>query len=251
MTDRPVPWVGVFNYLADLADAKQDAAAYAMKVRTLYDVLVEELGDAEAAREFLLFHVPMQHGRGLISNQHCKLALKLLPKPPRRKRGRPEGARGGDAYNKRYDLYRDWNYEKSLNPSLTKEQFTKKHLGITDTEFDADFDPDDPDRDGPLHMKAAALLQDLKPARMKQLDQGQRRALELIYQLAKASDRYLALKWREAKQNSPALTKEDFLQEHFGWRRDRKRHPIETDMIHEYLEKLNEAEKQLTNSVRA
>ena len=35
-------------YLADLADAKLSAADYAMKVRKLYDVLVEEAGDAEA-----------------------------------------------------------------------------------------------------------------------------------------------------------------------------------------------------------
>jgi hypothetical protein len=62
VTDRPVPWVGVFNYLADLADAKPSAADYAMTVRKLYDVLVEESGDAEEALEFLLFHVPLQHG---------------------------------------------------------------------------------------------------------------------------------------------------------------------------------------------
>jgi hypothetical protein len=34
---------------ADIADAKQDAAAYAMKVRTRYDVLGEEFRDTAAA----------------------------------------------------------------------------------------------------------------------------------------------------------------------------------------------------------
>ena len=85
MTAHSVPWQAVFIYLADLADAKLSAADYAMKVRKLYDVLVEEAGDAEEPLGFLMFHVSMQHGRGLISKQHRELALKLLPKPPRRK----------------------------------------------------------------------------------------------------------------------------------------------------------------------
>ena len=58
MTDRPVPWQGVFNYLADLADAKPSAADYAMRVRKLYDVFVGETGDAEGgARIFAISHV--------------------------------------------------------------------------------------------------------------------------------------------------------------------------------------------------
>jgi hypothetical protein len=282
VTDRPGPWrIGAFNYLADLAAAKPSAADYAISVREMYDVLVEHTGDPTAVWEFIDFQLSLgqwvsrmtlprtspkkqQHPQGghgrnrtvrpsvqwdRISAKHRELALKLLPRPPRRKHGRPEGARSNKAYDKRYKLYLDWNYETTLNPSLTKEQFAKKHLGITDAEYNADFD-NDPDKDGPLHRKVAALVQDLKPARMKQLDGGERRALELIFPLAKASDRYLALKWREAKQSSPTLTKEDFLQEHFGWSRDRRRHPIETGMIHEYLAKLNEAEKQLTDGER-
>ena len=281
VTDRPAFWCGTYNYLADLAAAKLSAADYAISVRKLYDVLVEDTGHPAAVWELIDFQLsfgrwvssrvvprtspkkrPPQGGHGRkrtvrpsvqwerISAKHRELALELLPKPPRRKPGRPEGARGNKAYNKRYKLCLDWNYETTLNPSLTKEQFAKKHLGITDAEYDADFDLNDPDKDGPLHRKVAALVQDLKPARMKQLDEGQRRAIKLIFPLVNASNQYLVLRWRQAKQNSPALTKEDFLQEYFGWSRDRKRHPIETDMVHEYLAKLDEAEKQLTNSER-
>ena len=63
------------------------------------------------------------------------LADKLLPKPPREKRGRPKGALGDNAYNKRYGLLQHWIYEKTLNPSLTKEQFAKQRLDITDERF--------------------------------------------------------------------------------------------------------------------
>ena len=183
-----------------------------------------------------MFHVSMQHGRGLISKQHRELALKLLPKPPRRKRGRPKGALGVKAYNKRYELYQDWIYEKTLNPSLTKKQFAKERLGITDDDLEGEYSSDH-------RAKVDALLQELKPARMKQLDEGQRRALDTIYPLMITYNQYLARQWREAKKNSPALTKEDFLQDFFGWPRDRKRHPIETDMIREYLEKLDAGRK--------
>ena len=86
---------------------------------------------------------------------------------------------------------------------------------------------------------------------MKQLDEGQRRALETIYPLIITFDQRLAVQWREAKLQSPALTKEDFLQDFFGWTRvARKRdlHPIEVDMIQEYLEILDRGEKLLAKS---
>jgi hypothetical protein len=126
---------------------------------------------------------------------------------------------------------------------LTKQQFAKKRLGITDEDLKGS--------DGGYHRyRMLALLQKLKPARMKQLDEGQRRALEIIYPLVITFDQNLARQWREAKQHSPALTREDFLQDFFKWPRDRKRHPIEVDMIQEFLERLDQAEKQLTDSER-
>jgi AAA domain/Primase C terminal 2 (PriCT-2) len=172
VTRRADPWRGAFHYLADLADAKLGPADYATKVRTLYDVLVQELCDAAEVREFLLFHLPLQN----ISVQHRKLTIKLLPSPPARARNRPKGALGGKAYGKQYQLYQDWIGEKALNPSLTKNQFAKKRLGITDAQLVTDFDPHDCDAEGPLRKKLAALLQDLKPARIKRLDEGHRMA---------------------------------------------------------------------------
>lgn len=140
MSARSVPWQRVFNYLADLADAKPSAADYAMRVRTLCDVLVGETGDAEGVRDFLLFQLSAQQHRRLISKQHRELVLKLMPKPPRQKRGRPKGALGNEAYNRRYELYQDWIYEKTLNPSLAKEQFAKERLDVTDRQYrDDDF----------------------------------------------------------------------------------------------------------------
>jgi hypothetical protein len=244
VTDLPDLWKGSFLYLADLADAKPTAADYAVTVRKLYDVLVEEIGDPAAVREFLLFHVPLQHGRGLISKHHRELALKLLPKAPRQKGGRPKGALGDNAYKKRYQLYVDWTHDKTLNPSLSKEQFAKKRLGITDEDLKG--------KDSAYHRyRMNALLQKLKPARMKQLDEGQRRALDIIYPLILTSDQRLALQWREAKQQSPALTKEDFLQDFiFKWPRDRKRLPLEDEIIGEYLERLDQGEKLLIDSER-
>jgi hypothetical protein len=238
VADWPELWTGVFHYLENLADAKLNAADYAIAVRKVYDVLVEDCGEAEELHDGLLSLVSVQHERGRISRQYRDLVVKLLPTPPRRKRGRPKGALGDDAYNKRYQLYLDWIDEKTLNPSLTKEQFAQKRLGITDEDFAGPYEIDH-------RAKMDALLQDLKPTRMKQLDAGQRRAIETIYPLLILHDQYLALKWREAKQYSPALTKEDFLQELFGWPRDRKRHPMEADMIRDYLEKLDQGEKQL------
>lgn len=183
MIDRPAPWQGAFNYLADLADAKLSAADYAMTVRKLYDVLAEDTGDAETAREFVLFQVRGQLHQGAISKQHQKLVIDLLPTPPVNGRGRPKDALGKATYDKKYGLYRDWIYEKTFNSSLTKEQFAKARLGITDEKLNGG-------QSERWHKQLQALLQELKPARMKYLDEGQRRALELIYPLVlKASAR--------------------------------------------------------------
>lgn len=243
MTGRSVPWRGVFHHLEELAEAKIAVAEHAMRVRKVYDVLIEDGCNPVEVSDGLLYCVSTQHQRGLISKQHRALIAELLPKPPRQKRGRPKGALGDNAYNKRYQLYLDWNYEKTLNPSLTKEQFAKKRLGITDEDLKGEHSSDH-------RPKVDALLQELKPARMKQLDEGQRRALEIIYPLVITFDQNLARQWREAKQHSPALTKEDFLRDFFGWPRDRKQHPIGIDTIREFLAILNQGEKRLTDSER-
>jgi hypothetical protein len=243
MAARSVPWRGVFQHLKDLAEAKISVAEHAMRVCKVYDVLIEDGCDPVEVRDGLLYCVSTQHQRRLISKRHHALIVELLPKPPRQKRGRPKGALGDNAYRKRHQLYRDWIHEKTLNPSLTKEQFAMKRLGITDEDLKGEYSSDH-------RTKVDALLQELKPARMKNLDEGQRRALETIYPLVIAFDKNLARQWREAKQRSPALTKEDFLQEFFGWPRDRKRHPLEVEIIREYLEILNQGEKQLTDSER-
>ena len=172
------------------------------------------------------------------------LDTKTLPRPPRQKRGRPKGALGNKAYDKRYQLYLDWLYESTFNPSLTKERFAKNRLGITDEDLKGN--------DSAYHRdRMNALLQELKPARMKRLDEGQRRALGTIYPLIITSDQRLARQWREAKQQSPALTKEDFLHDFiFKWPRDRKRFPLEDEIIGEFLERLDRGEKQLTDTER-
>jgi hypothetical protein len=244
-TARSVSWQGVYNFVADLADAKLNSADYAKQVRTLYDVLAAETGDAELVREFLLYQVSAQQHRGQISKQCRGLVAKLLPKsaPSGPGRGRTKGALGKASNDKKYKLYRDWIYEKTRNPSLTKERFAKLRLGITDEDLERDYSS--------VHRaKVDALLQDLKPARMKHLAEGQRRALELVYPLMIMHPQYLAQKWREAKQHSPASTKEDFLRAFFGWPRAGKQHPIEAEMIREYLEKLDHGEKLLTSSDR-
>ena len=247
MKGRTVPWKRVLQYLADLADAKPTAAEYSRSVRKLHDVLVEETGDTKAVRKFLLlFHTSALYHRGRISKRHRELVVKLLPKPRRRKRGRPQGALGDKAYDKGYQLYLNWIHDSTLNPSLTKEQFAKQRLGIKDEDLKG--------KDSAYHRyRMDALLQKLKPARMKRLDEGQRRALKIIYPLVITFDQRLAGQWREAKQRSPALTKEDFLQDFFGWTRVARKphlHPIEVDMMQEYLERLDRGEKQLTDSER-
>ena len=268
----------VFNCIGDLAAAKLSAADFAISVRKLYDVLVKETGDPAAVRGFI--DVELRFGswprpravpktspktprpqRGhfrmrkrvkweRISAKHRELALKLLPEPPRRKRGRPKGALDDKAYNKRYKLYLDCNYETTLNPSLTKEQFAKKHLGITDAEFDADFDSEDPDKDGPLHRKVAALVQDLKPTRMKQLDEGQRRALDILFPLVIKYERIdLYHQWRNAKQADSALTEEQFVMDHIGITdKQLKAHPGLSDFIRDAIVRLAQGRKLSSNS---
>jgi hypothetical protein len=245
VTDRPAPWKaeGVLKYLEELAAARPNAADYAVTVRNLHDRLVEDIGDAAWVRQFLLLQVSFQQDRGLISKQHRGFVAKLLPKLVRRGRGRPKGALGDNAYDRRYRLYSDWIGEKALDPSLTKEQFAKQHLGITDKDLEGEYGSDH-------RTRMDALLQELKPARMKQLDEGQRRALEILYPTVITWDREFARQWREAKQRSPRLTKEKFIENFFKWPRKRKRHPFEAEAIREFLERLGTGEKQLADSER-
>ena len=49
-------------------------------------------------------------------------------------------------------------------------------------------------------------------------------------------------RWRKAKRCSPALTKEDFLQEFLGWPRDKE--TIDPNLIGVYLETLDRGEKR-------
>jgi hypothetical protein len=198
----------VYFYIADLADAKTNAAEYAMKVRELYDVLIEDGGDPAEVHGTLLFFVSLRSP----SKQHTGLVAKLLPKPPHQKGGgRPKGALGVKAYNKRYQLYLDWIFEKTLNPSLTKEQFAKERLGITDEDLKGEYASDH-------YLKVNALLQELKPARMKQLDDGHRRSLEILYPLVLTTSRKnFYCEWRAAKDTDPALTKEQFVKNDLGF----------------------------------
>jgi hypothetical protein len=240
------PWRvrGVVDYLEKVAEAKKSAAEYATRVRAVYDALIEDGFDPAWVRQFLLFQVSLQHHRERISKRHYELVVTLLPKPPRRKRGRPKGAPGDKAHDKRHRLYLDWLYENAFKPSLTQKQFAKKRLGITDKDLNGEYSSDH-------HAKVYALLQELKPARMNRLGEGQRRALEFIYPRVITADLQLALRWREAKRHSPALTKKEFLVDLFGWRRVARKprlHSIEVETIREFLERLDEGEKQLTAS---
>jgi hypothetical protein len=248
VTDRPAPPKGALNDLADLADAKPSAADYAMTVRKMFDELAEDTGDAGWVREFLLFQVSVQQHRGLVSKQHHKLVAKMLPKPPARKRGRPKDGFGKATYDKRHQFYVDWTYESAIDPSLTKLQFAKRRLGVTDDQYV---------NSNSAHAEVDALLQALKPARMKYLDEDQRRAIDTIFPLLITYPQHLARKWRETKESSPALSQEDFLQEFFGWvkhfgrvRTRSELHPIEAEMIDEYVQKINEGEKLLASSER-
>jgi hypothetical protein len=248
VTDRPAPWKGVLNDLADLANAKPSAADYAMTVRKMFDVLAEDTGEAEWVREYLLFQVSLQQHRGLVSKQHHKLVRKMLPKPPARKRGRPKKAFGKDAYEGTYKLYRDWICENTVDPSLTKVQFALRRLGIANDHYKDD---------NRAHARVDALLQALKPARTKSLDEDQRSAIDMIFPILTTCSQHLAQQWLEAKNCSPKVSKEDFLQEMFGWVRHFGRvrskselHPTEVVMIDEFVQKINEGEKLLACSER-
>jgi hypothetical protein len=248
VTDRPATSKGVVNDLADLVDAKLSPADYAMAVRKLFDVLVEGIDDVEWARKFLLFQVSVQQDRGSISKQHHKLVAKMLPKSLARKRGRPKDGFGKATYDNRYQLYVDWTYENAVDPSLTKLQFAKRRLGVTDDQY---VDSNS------AHAEVDALLQALKPARMKYVDEDQRRAIDTILPFLITYPQHLARKWREAKKCSPALSQEEFLQDCLGWvkhfgrvRTRSELHPIEAEAIDEYVQKINEGEKLLDASER-
>jgi hypothetical protein len=242
---QAVNWQNVLYRLQNLALKNLDPTKYAIEVRRLYDVVVERTGDDEEMREFLSFQLRVEQAFKHITPEYLRLAIKLLPKPPARKKGRRSGALGEDAHALRYKLYQDWTRERALNPHLTKEQFAKKRLSISDAELEDDFDLDDPDADGPLRKKVAALLQELKPARMKQLDRGDRDAID-AFPFDITYPEYLALKWREAKRISPRLTKKDFLQhEIFKWPRKMKRHPSDIEMLDRHLKQLNRGEEQI------
>jgi hypothetical protein len=75
------PWNAVSKYLANLADAEPSAADYATKVRAVFDVVVQETGDAAMARDFFLSHISAQHQLGALSAKHRELVAKQLPKP--------------------------------------------------------------------------------------------------------------------------------------------------------------------------
>lgn len=238
MTNRPAPWNAVFKCLANLADAEPSAADYATKVRRVFDVVVQETGDAATARDFFLSHVSGQHQLGAVSAKHRELVAKLLPKPAAKGRGRPKEALGKGTYDRKYKLYLDWISESTADPSLTKEQFAKKRLSITNEQHKNSYS---------AHARVDALLQDLKPARMKYLDEDQRRALEVLYPLVLTrSCEELAREWREASQSHPALTKEEFV------RNDLKGAvgEITEDLIRQQLEYLEQGEKLLAGSER-
>jgi hypothetical protein len=239
VTDRPLPLKGVFNYLANLADAKPSPADYAIKVREVFDVLVKDTCDATAAQDFLLSQVSAQCQLGLVSKQHYELVTELLPKPSAKGRGRPKKARGKRTYRRKYRQYLDWRYASTLDPSLTKEQFAKRELGITDEQLSRDY--------GPARARVDAFLQGLKPARMTYLDEGQREAIDKLYRFVLGQDRMrFARDWREAKQGNPALTKEEFVRNDLKWAVSE----IAEDLIREQLEYLEHGEQLLTVSER-
>jgi hypothetical protein len=238
VTDRPLPLKGVFHFLANLAERKPSAADYAMRVRKVFDLLVEETCDAATARDFLLSQVSAQHQLSIISTQHSTLVTEILPKPPARVRGRPKKALGKDTHDRKYKQYLDWIYASTLDPSLTKEQFAKRCLGITDEQYK---------NNNPARARVDTFLQRLKPARMKYLDEDQRRAIGTLYPFVLTHDRTkLARDWREAKRSHPELTKEEFV------RNDLKCAvgEIGEDIIRQQLEYLEHGEKLLAGSER-
>lgn len=157
------------SLIDQLRDAEKRPAEYAVALRKLYDTMFKITRNAADAREWVLMWVP---------KNKRKLAAEVLPKPAPsgRGRGRPTGARGNVAYDKMYTLLRDWIYERTLDPSVTKETFAMRRLGVTAEDLAGEY--------GSAHRpKVDAILQELKPARMKRLDEGQRRSLEILYPL--------------------------------------------------------------------
>lgn len=244
------PWNALSDYFASVADTKPAATDYAFSVRKLHDRLVEDTGqDVELLRECLLLLVLEQLDRELISEEHRELVGKLLGRPelPARGRGRPIAALGKAAHDKRYELYRDWIREKAIDPSLNKKDFAKSRLSITDAELEEDFDLNDPDAEGPLHKKMTALLQELKPARMRRsLNSEEREGLEQIYQLLFTKPQDLAQEWRRVIRSSPALTKGAFLRRFFEWPRDYE--AVDPNLMGAWLETLDQGERLLTNN---
>jgi hypothetical protein len=238
-TDRVDP--GALHYLWNLAEANPSAADYAIAVRKLYDRLTETGADPADIRALLIFQVSLVQVSGWITDKHCALVDKLLPKPPRQKHGRPKGALGNKAYEKRYRLYLDWTYEKTLNPRLTKEQFAKGRLRITDEDLAGEYELDH-------RAKIDALLQDLKPARMKQLDEGQRGAIETIYPMVVVASRLqLYCIWCAAKRADPALTEKQFVKSHLGLTDERlKAYPRASDLIREHIHYLEQGRELST-----
>jgi hypothetical protein len=233
VTNRPAPWNAVFKYLATLADAQTSAASYATKVCRVFEVVVEETGDAPTARDFFLSHVSAQYQLGAISAQHRELVIELLPKSAIKGRGRPKEALGKSTYDRKYKLYLDWISGSTADPSLTKEEFAKQRLGITDEKHN---------NSNSAHARVVALLQDLKPARMKYLDEDQRRALDVLYPLVLTrSCVELAREWHEAKRTRPALTKIDFVRDSLEWGDGE----IGEALIRQKLDYLEQGEKQL------
>src|SRR5579862_6408545 len=161
-TDRSPGLLGLFNYsdnmadgalkelakyLASVVDDRPTAEDYACSVRTIYKPAIEEnLLEPEVIRYLFLELVSDQQRLGLISKRHKYLAEKMLRVPrPQRGRGRPKGALGRVASSKRYKLLEDYVKERTLDRSLTQEQFAKERLGITDSDLENDFDLDDLD----------------------------------------------------------------------------------------------------------
>jgi hypothetical protein len=232
------PWNAVSKYLANLADAEPSAADYATKVRAVFDVVVQETGDAAMARDFFLSHISAQHQLGALSAKHRELVAKQLPKPAAKGRGRPKEDLGKSTYDRKYKLYLDWISESTADPSLTKEQFAKRCLRITDEQYL---------NNNPARARVDSFLQRLKPARMKYLDEGQRRALGTLYPFLLTHDRTkLARDWREARQSRPGLTKEEFVRNDLKWAPGE----ITDNLIRQQLEYLEQGEKLLASSER-
>jgi hypothetical protein len=132
-------------------------------VRIIYDALIGTCDDPDElalARQLLVQGITLALHKGAISAQHHALALKMLPEP-KRSRGRPQQGKGDAAYDKNWQLYYDWVYDKTREPSLTEEQFAKRRLGISETSYD--HDPYDRD-----HKRVSNLLKDLQPSRLKE-----------------------------------------------------------------------------------